>query len=70
MDRLRFLVRDNVESLPDAALRVALSPPAVSTVVTGMMRREEVDQNAKASSAPLPAEDVERVRALYRTDFA
>ncbi len=70
VERLRFLVRDDVETLPGAALRFALSHPAVSTVVTGMMRREEVDQNVKASGTPLSADDVERVRELYRTDFA
>ncbi len=69
VERLRFLVRDDIQTLPDAALRFALSHPAVSTVVTGMMRRDEVDENVKASGAPLPVEDVERVRQLYRTDF-
>ena len=69
VERLQFLVRNDAASLPQAALRFALAHPAISTVVTGMMRREEVDQNVKASGAPLPEADVQRVRELYQAGF-
>ena len=34
------------------------------------MSKHEVDQNVKASEATLAEEVVERVRNLYRSDFA
>lgn len=51
-----------------AALRFCLSFPAVSAVIPGMIRAEEVDENAEASRlGPMPPAAIEAVLALNRT---
>lgn len=69
VDKLKFLVTGDVESLGEAALRFCLSHPAVSTVIPGMQRVANVEANVKASKGPLPEEDLARLRELYRTEF-
>lgn len=62
-EALEWLIRADVESLPEAALRFCLSHPAVSTVVAGMRRARHVESNVRASDkGPLPSEDLERLR--------
>jgi aryl-alcohol dehydrogenase-like predicted oxidoreductase len=60
------------QSLAQVALRFCLSHPGVSTTIPGMLRPDEVDENAAASDlGPLPADDVARIRALYAgSEFA
>jgi aryl-alcohol dehydrogenase-like predicted oxidoreductase len=49
------------------AMRFCLSFPAVVTVIPGMLTAEEVRSNAAASAqGPLGAEDISRVREVYR----
>jgi aryl-alcohol dehydrogenase-like predicted oxidoreductase len=61
---LEFLMHDDVESLPVAALRFCLSDPVVSTVVVGMRTPEHTAKNIQASDkGPLPKEDLERLKA-------
>ena len=69
VDKVRFLVKGNVENLGEAALRFCLSHPAVSTVIPGMQRVSSVEANTKASKGPLPPEDLALLRELYRTEF-
>jgi aryl-alcohol dehydrogenase-like predicted oxidoreductase len=53
---LAGLLNDEVESLPELALRFCLSTPEVSTVIPGMRRSAHVRQNAMASAkGALPA---------------
>lgn len=64
VSELEWLIRGDVESLPEAALRYCLSHPAVSTVIAGMRQPGHVQANVRASDkGPLPVEDVERLRA-------
>lgn len=46
--RLRFLIRREITSLAQAALKFCLSHPAVSTVIPGMRRPEHVATNCAA----------------------
>lgn len=53
---LAGLLNDEVESLPELALRFCLSTPEVSTVIPGMRRSAHVRQNAMVSAkGSLPA---------------
>jgi len=52
---LAELLDEEVETLPELALRFCLSSPAVSTVIPGMRRPAHVRENAAASAkGPLP----------------
>jgi aryl-alcohol dehydrogenase-like predicted oxidoreductase len=46
---LEWLIGDDIETLPEGALRFCWSHPAVSTVLAGMRRPEHVKANALAS---------------------
>ncbi len=49
-----------LDQLPEVALRFVLSHPAVSTVIPGMRRAQNVDRNvAVADGRPLPAEQID-----------
>jgi aryl-alcohol dehydrogenase-like predicted oxidoreductase len=48
-DALTHLLDDDVQTLPELALRFCLSPPEVSTVIPGMRRAEHVRANVAAS---------------------
>jgi aryl-alcohol dehydrogenase-like predicted oxidoreductase len=55
-EALAGLLNDEVETLPELALRFCLSTPEVSTVIPGMRRSAHVRQNAMASTkGALPA---------------
>jgi len=60
---LQWLIHDDVESLPEAALRFCLSHLAVSAVIAGMRRSKHVQANVQASDkGPLPPEALERLK--------
>jgi aryl-alcohol dehydrogenase-like predicted oxidoreductase len=64
VERLRFLVRDGVRSLSEAALRFCLSNRAVSSVIVGMRTVEHAEANCGVSDGrPLPAEDLAALRS-------
>jgi aryl-alcohol dehydrogenase-like predicted oxidoreductase len=70
-DKLRFLADvKGVDSMAEGALKFVLAHDAIPSVVAGMMRPLEVDQNLKASGDPLPSDVVSRVHALYESGFA
>jgi aryl-alcohol dehydrogenase-like predicted oxidoreductase len=59
---LARLLDDEVETLPELALRFCLSRPEVSTVIPGMRRAEHVRANVAASEkGPLPPEMLSRL---------
>jgi len=61
---LQWLIRDDVESLPEAALRFSLSRPEVSAVIVGMTNTEHLRVNVKASDkGGLKPEDLEQLKA-------
>ncbi|MBI2059901.1 MAG: aldo/keto reductase [Nitrospirae bacterium] len=57
-EKLKFLVRDDVRSIAQGALKFVLSPPAVSTTIPGMRRSEHVEENVRASGGSPLSEDV------------
>jgi aryl-alcohol dehydrogenase-like predicted oxidoreductase len=62
-EALQWLIQDDVESLPEAALRFCLSHPAVSTVIAGMRQPRHVESNVQASDkGSLASEDLERLK--------
>ena len=70
VDRLRFLVRGDVNTMPQAAMRWVLDNPHVSLVLSGAKSRQEILDCAAASDVK-PYSDAERQRAaaLHTRDF-
>ena len=61
--RLRFLVRREIRTLAQAALKFCLSHPAVSTVIPGMRRIAHVEDNCVVSDGRLLAmQELKRLR--------
>jgi aryl-alcohol dehydrogenase-like predicted oxidoreductase len=58
VDRLRPLLRSGVATLAQLALRFCLSHPAVSTVIPGMRRPANVEENCAVSDGKPLAEDL------------
>ncbi|MGE0680202.1 MAG: aldo/keto reductase [Candidatus Binatia bacterium] len=67
--RLGFLVKGDIPTLAQAALRFILSNPVVSTVIPGIRTVKQVEDNIAVSGKALPPEDLVQLRALYRRDF-
>ena len=68
---LGFLVDDYVDSLAEAAIRFVLTKEEVTCALLGFSRQAYLRQAVGwTSRGPLPEEVVERIEALYRTDFA
>lgn len=62
-ERLGFLVRDEIRSLAQAALKFCLSHPAVSTVIPGMRTVAHVEENCAASDGqPLRPDELVQLR--------
>lgn len=57
--KLKFLIRDEIKSLAQAALKFCLSHPAVSTVIPGMRTVTHVEENCAASDGkPLTCDEL------------
>lgn len=69
VEKLHFLVTGDVPNLAQAALRFILSNPVVSSVIPGIRTVKQVEENLIVSGKSLPAEDLTRLRELYRSDF-
>jgi aryl-alcohol dehydrogenase-like predicted oxidoreductase len=69
VEKLEFLVKGDVPTLAQAALRFILSNPVVSTVIPGIRTVRQAEDNIAISGKTLPPEDLARLRALYRSDF-
>ena len=69
-ERLRFLVRDDVTSLPQAALRWVLDNPATSLVLSGAIQPDEIEECAAASdAAPFHEDEMRTAKELHQKDF-
>ena len=67
--QFEFLVRPD-RSLAQAAMQFALQVPGVSTVIPGMVTREQIDENMGALAvAPLSADELRQIAERAR-DFA
>ena len=71
VEAFRFLIRDEITNLAQAALKFCLSHPAVSTVIPGMRTVAHVEANAAVSDGRLlRPEELERVKPLaWRRNF-
>ncbi len=70
VESLRFLVRGEIATLPQAALRWVLDQPGVSLVLSGARNREELYDCAAASDATsFSPEELQRADALHHHDF-
>ena len=66
-----FLIRDEITTLAQAALKFCLSHPAVSTVIPGMRKVRHVEANARISDGKrLTPEELARLKPLaWRRNF-
>ena len=69
VEKLNFLVKGDVPNLAQAALRFILSNSTVSTVIPGIRTVRQVEENLIVSGKTLPAEDLTKLRELYRSEF-
>lgn len=69
VERLRFLVKGEVQSLGQAAIAFCLAHPAVSVVIPGARDARQMRENAAAASLRLSSEDLQKVRELWRGGF-
>ena len=71
VDQLSFLVRGDIQSMAQAALRWVLDEPGVSLVLTGAKTAAEVaDCAAAADAAGYGREELQRADDVHQLDFA
>lgn len=70
VEQLRFLVKGPVRSLTQAAIAFCIADPAVSVVIPGARDAQQMRENASAADIGLPAEDLAKVRELWRKGFS
>jgi len=69
-DQYDFLVRGEVESMAQAALRWALDNPHVSSVLTGAINEQQLIDSCHASGiAGFTAEELDRAKTLHTRDY-
>jgi L-galactose dehydrogenase len=65
-DPLAWLVKDGVSSITSAAYKFCATHEAVSTVMTGTVNIEHLEENVDTIlGPPLPAQDLERLRQVF-----
>lgn len=70
VERIRWLVHDDVESLAQAAIAFTLSHPAVVAATPGFRTPDQVAENLQAGDLfPLPQEDLDELASMYEDDF-
>ncbi len=70
VQRLSFLVRGDIKSVPQAAMRWVLGNPHVSLVLSGAKNRREILECAAASDAkPYSPDEMQKAVALHQKDF-
>lgn len=71
VERLNFLLRDDVQTMAQAALRWVLDSTPVSTVLTGAKSEGELRDCVSASSLPsFSPGELDRARSVHMRDFA
>jgi aryl-alcohol dehydrogenase-like predicted oxidoreductase len=70
-EKLKFLIRDEIKTLAQGALKFCLSHPAVSTVIVGMRKPSHVEENCLVSDGrPLKKEELHELKAhAWRRNF-
>lgn len=69
-EQFRFLVKDPIQSLAQAALAFCLADPAVSVTIAGARNEQQMRENAAAADVTLSKEDLDKARDLWRNGFA
>ncbi|HET8564779.1 MAG TPA: aldo/keto reductase, partial [Candidatus Binatia bacterium] len=69
VEKLRFLVHDEIKSLGQAAIAFCLAHPAVSVTIPGARNDRQMRENAAAADLTLSTEDIERAKELWRKGF-
>lgn len=68
--KLRFLIADEIRSLPQAGIRFALMHPAVSTILVGFSNLLQLKEAVSCSvEAPFPKARLNDLLDLWATDF-
>ena len=71
VDSLRFLIRDEVNTMPQAAFRWVLDNSNVSLVLSGARNMSELEDVVSVSDTPsFSANELERADAIHTRDFA
>lgn len=69
-ERIRWLIHDDIRSLPQAAIAFTLSNPAVTAAVPGFRTTAQIAENLSAGDLfPLPDEDLAELATMYEDDF-
>ena len=63
VERLKELLEQYGELLPEAALRFCIADPAVTTVIPGMRKPEHVSSNTRVPERKLPEELIEKLKS-------
>ncbi|MCC5875657.1 MAG: aldo/keto reductase [Candidatus Sumerlaeia bacterium] len=70
VERLNFLVRKDITTMPMAAMRWVLDQPGISTVLTGASTAQQLKDCAQASSAaPYSPDELQKAAALHHWDY-
>lgn len=70
VQRLSYLVRDDVRNVPQAAIRWVLDNPHVSLVLSGAKNRQEILECAAAAEAkPYSSAELQKAETLHYRDF-
>jgi len=70
VERLSFLVKDEIESMPQAAMRWVLDHTEISLVLSGAKNPKEILECASASDAVgYTTDEMRRVDSLHKKDF-
>jgi len=70
VEKLNFLVRDDIQNMPQAAMRWVLDNPNISLVLSGAKNRREILECAAASEAkPYSADELQQAEMAHDRDF-
>lgn len=71
VQRLAFLVRDDIQNMPQAAMRWVLNNPCISLVLSGAKNKKEILECATAAEAnPYSIEEMQQAETLHQKDFS
>jgi aryl-alcohol dehydrogenase-like predicted oxidoreductase len=70
VERIRWLVHDDIRTLAQAALAFTLSNPAISCATPGFRTVDQIEENLAAGDLfPLPQEDLDELASMYEDEF-
>jgi aryl-alcohol dehydrogenase-like predicted oxidoreductase len=69
VEKLGFMVHDEIKSLGQAAIAFCLAHPAVSVTIPGARNDRQMRENAAAADLTIPPADLARATELWRKGF-